>query len=46
MYGYLRLYVNFFQPIRKLIKKKRIGSKVTKIYDEVEDPLPKSSGLS
>jgi len=38
LYGYLRLYVNFFQPVRKLIKKERIGSKVIKRYDEVKTP--------
>ncbi|HZK12611.1 MAG TPA: transposase family protein [Atribacterota bacterium] len=38
LYGYLRLYVNFFQPVRKLIKKERIGSKITKRYDEAKTP--------
>ena len=38
LYGYLRLYVNFFQPVRKLIKKERIGSKITKTYDEAKTP--------
>jgi len=38
LYGYLRLYVNFFQPVRKLIKKERIGSKVIKKYDEAKTP--------
>ena len=38
LYGYLRLYVNFFQPVRKLIKKERIGSKVTKRYDQAKTP--------
>lgn len=38
LYSYLRLYVNFFQPVRKLIKKERIGSKVTKRYDEAKTP--------
>jgi len=38
LYGYLRLYVNFFQPVRKLTKKERIGSKVTKRYDEAKTP--------
>ena len=36
LYGYLRLYVNFFQPVRKLIKKERIGSKIIKRYDEAK----------
>jgi len=38
LYDYLRLYVNFFQPVRKLIKKERIGSKVIKRYDEAKTP--------
>jgi len=38
LYSYLRLYVNFFQPVRKLIKKERIGSKITKTYDEAKTP--------
>jgi len=38
LYGYLRLYVNFFQPVRKLMKKERIGSKVIKRYDEAKTP--------
>jgi len=38
LYNYLRLYVNFFQPVRKLIKKERIGSKVIKKYDEAKTP--------
>jgi len=38
LYGYLRLYVNFFQPVRKLIKKKRMGSKITKTYDKAKTP--------
>ena len=27
-----------FQPVRKLIKKERIGSKITKTYDETKTP--------
>ena len=38
LYSYLRLYVNFFQPVRKLIKKERMGSKVSKTYDEAKTP--------
>jgi hypothetical protein len=38
LYGYLRLYVNFFQPVRKLIKKERIGGKVIKRYDRAKTP--------
>lgn len=38
LYGYLRLYSNFFQPVMKLIEKKRVGSKVTKRYDKAQTP--------
>ncbi len=38
LYGYLRLYTNFFQPVMKLIEKKRIGSRVKKKYDEAKTP--------
>ncbi|MEA2021912.1 MAG: transposase, partial [Candidatus Caldatribacteriota bacterium] len=38
LYSYLRLYSNLFQPVRKLIKKERIGSKVSKRYDEAKTP--------
>ncbi len=38
MYGYLRLYVNFFQPVMKLIQKTPIGSKVRKKYDKPQTP--------
>ncbi len=30
--------MNFFQPVRKLIKKERIGSKIKKQYDEAKTP--------
>lgn len=38
LYGYLRLYVNFFQPIMKLVSKTRTGSKVSKAYDTPSTP--------
>lgn len=38
LYGYLRLYTNFFQPVMKLIKKTRTGSKITKKYDKPTTP--------
>lgn len=38
LYSYLRLYSNFFQPVMKLIEKKRVGSKVTKKYDKAQTP--------
>jgi len=38
IYGELRLYVNFFQPVLKLVHKERQGSKVRKRYDEAQTP--------
>ncbi|MBF0609136.1 MAG: hypothetical protein HQL61_16475 [Magnetococcales bacterium] len=38
IYGYLRLYTNFFQPVMKLIEKRRVGSKITKRYDTPKTP--------
>ena len=38
LYGYVRLYVNFFQPVSKLIGKERNGAKVRKRYDEAQTP--------
>jgi len=36
LYKVLRLYTNFFQPVMKLVKKTRVGSKVIKRYDEAK----------
>ena len=38
IYADLRLYVNFFQPVLKLVHKERQGSKVYKRYDEAQTP--------
>lgn len=38
LYVHLRLYVNFFQPVMKLIQKTRIGSRVRKKYDKPQTP--------
>lgn len=38
LYQYLRLYVNFFQPVMKLKEKTRIGSMVKKRYDTAKTP--------
>lgn len=38
LYRHLRLYTNFFQPTMKLIRKTRIGSKITKKYDKAQTP--------
>ena len=38
VYSYLRLYVNFFQPVLKLVSKERQGAKVRKCYDIAQTP--------
>lgn len=38
LYGRLRLYINFFQPSMKLLTKSRVGSRVTKRYDQAQTP--------
>lgn len=38
LYLLVRQYVNFFQPISKLIAKERVGAKVTKRYDVAKTP--------
>jgi hypothetical protein len=38
LYGQLRLYTNYFQPVMKLVSKERIGAKVKKTYDDPRTP--------
>jgi hypothetical protein len=38
LYGLLRLPHNFFRPVRKLLSKRRVGSKVLKRYDPAQTP--------
>jgi hypothetical protein len=38
LYSYLRLYTNFFLPTMKLKSKQRVGSRVTKNYDQARTP--------
>ena len=38
VYDLLRLYVNFFQPVMKLVGKDRNGAKVRKVYDTARTP--------
>jgi hypothetical protein len=38
LYRILRLYWNFFQPLRKVIAKVRHGARVTKRYDRAQTP--------
>jgi hypothetical protein len=38
LYIVLRLYLNFFQPVLKLISKSRQGARIHKVYDEAQTP--------
>jgi len=38
VYNLVRLYVNFFQPVMKLVSKTRHGAKVHKVYDKAQTP--------
>ena len=39
IYEDLRLYINFFQPVLKLIDKHRVGSELMKHYDTARTPF-------
>ncbi|MBI5840572.1 MAG: hypothetical protein HZB19_10770 [Chloroflexi bacterium] len=39
IYQDLRVYINFFQPVLKLIGKERIGNKVIRKYDTARTPF-------
>ena len=39
LYIYLDSYINYFQPVVKLVSKTRVGSKVTKKYDKAKTPF-------
>ncbi|MFP3897822.1 MAG: transposase [Dehalococcoidia bacterium] len=38
VYAVLRLYINFFQPASKLVRKSRHGARVYKVYDTARTP--------
>jgi hypothetical protein len=38
LYDLVRLHVNFFQPVQKLVSKSRNGAKVTRRYDKAQTP--------
>ena len=38
IYSIQRLYVNFFQPVMKLVSKTRNGARVHKVYDKAKTP--------
>jgi len=43
-YDLVRLYVNYFQPVMKLISKTRHGAKVHKVYDTARTPYQRTLG--
>jgi len=44
-YYLLHLYVNFFQPVMKLVSKSRHGARVHKVYDKAKTPYQRLLGL-
>ena len=38
VYEHLHVYVNFFQPVMKLIKKDRVDGRTIKVYDQATSP--------
>ena len=38
VYSLLRLYMNFFQPVMKIVSKTRHGARVHKVYDTAQTP--------
>jgi hypothetical protein len=38
VYRLLRLHVNFFQPVQKLVTRMRVGSRVRRVYDRAQTP--------
>ncbi len=47
LYTLLRLQLNFFRPVRKLVRKERRGARVTKLYDQPRTPYQRllASGI-
>jgi hypothetical protein len=45
LYGYLRLYLNFFHPQMKLVRKERIGARIKKQYDLPQTPYQRLLAL-
>lgn len=42
VYEDYRRYVNFFQPVRKLVAKERVGNKIRKRYDRAATPYQRA----
>lgn len=48
LYEYRSLYGNFFQPVRKVVSKERVGGRVVKRYDQAATPYQRllATGLA
>ena len=44
LYQVLRLYLNYFQPVMKLVGKERFGARVKKRYDDARTPYQRIGG--
>lgn len=44
LYDLLRLYINFFHPMMKLVTKERVGSRIIKKYDQAKTPFRRVQG--
>lgn len=45
IYHDLRVYINFFQPVLKLVAKERIDGKLARTYDQAQTPYRRVMGL-
>ena len=47
IYRLLRLFMNFFQPVQKLVSKRRHGARIYKVYDMAKTPYQRllTSGI-
>ena len=45
VYRLLRLHVNFFQPVPKLVTRVRVGPRVRRVYDRAQTPYQRLCAL-
>jgi hypothetical protein len=45
VYRLLRLHVNFFQPVQKLVTRVRVGRRVRRVYDRAQTPYQRLCAL-
>jgi hypothetical protein len=46
IYDDLRMYINFFQPVLKLVGKTQVDDRIKRIYDEAKTPYRRALALS